>query len=618
MSSPGDLNGVPVSAPEAPQDGLRERGSFIVFGRALGPSPFTDPGFAHHANSEFVDLSREYEYPLQYLNLKGLGLISAVGFGCLYIAGDANMLKQPETVLLVVVGFLALLFAGCFFCCVNCLHFLCAPASPPQLLSRTELRHLLGTTACTFWTILLLVAGGLKHFITAQPGERWLEEALFIIESFGAIVVLVPSWYLVNRFSKEPVKAGLIMSMFWAGAIFSAECAGIFNTLLLLIWTAADPDCNATMPVGPKWPMEAPSGGCVAKANLEWVLTPGIVEESFKFMVLLRLVTSLEEAMKSKALTRFPRMSTISCMPCCGWFLKFAASPAVVVLCGMAAGAGFGSLENVQYIAKLSGVVKATGSILPASVRIFTAMLHIAMTGTCSFFLAISLFSQRKRPFVKFIGWIMMVIGHGSYDAFCTFQAEMPVDECFTRVECYDDKQREVCVFSRTGKLAECSCKDGVDEETRKCASNSTAVLVESEEAKVVLEVADAKKADVPIHEMQITQVTNVMATAGAIPGWYHGTTPKVVDWIHAALNASRTEKFWCAKELRESYVCGPAVVEWWPGAWTSWLLGTGIIVLFCLLACIGLPVVERDFHSRQQQAAAEAANPRGQVVQMA
>jgi hypothetical protein len=43
-----------------------------------------------------------------------------------------------------------------------------------------------------------------------------------------------------------------------------------------------------------------------------------------------------------------------------------------------------------------------------------------------------------------------------------------------------------------------------------------------------------------------------------------------------------------------------------------------GIIVLFCLLACIGLPVVERDFHSRQQQAAAEAANPRGQVVQMA
>ena len=30
---------------------------------------------------------------------------------------------------------------------------------------------------------------------------------------------------------------------------------------------------------------------------------------------------------------------------------------------------------------QLSGIVKATGSILPASVRIFTAMLHIAMTG---------------------------------------------------------------------------------------------------------------------------------------------------------------------------------------------------------------------------------------------
>lgn len=289
----------------------------------------------------------------------------------------------------------------------------------------------------------------------------------------------------------------------------------------------------------------------------------------------------------------------------------------------MAAGAGFGSLENVQYVAKLSGIVKATGSILPASVRIFTAMLHIAMTGTCSFFLAISLFSQRKRPFVKFIGWIMMVIGHGTYDAFCTFQAEMPMDECFTRVECYEEQQEEVCVFSRTGKLAECSCKAGVDEETRKCASNSTA-LVESkearvvslEEAKVVLEVADTKKEAVPIHEMQFTQVTQ-LATAN-ISGWYHGTTPKVVDRIHAALRASSTPRFYCAKDSKESYVCGPAVVEWWPGAWTSWLLGIGIIVLFCLLACIGLPFVERDFHSRQQQAAAEAANPRGQVVQMA
>ena len=26
---------------------------------------------------------------------------------------------------------------------------------------------------------------------------------------------------------------------------------------------------------GPNWPFEAPSGGCIAKANLEWVLTPG-------------------------------------------------------------------------------------------------------------------------------------------------------------------------------------------------------------------------------------------------------------------------------------------------------------------------------------------------------
>lgn len=29
--------------------------------------------------------------------------------------------------------------------------------------------------------------------------------------------------------------------------------------------------------------------------------------------------------------------------------------------------------------------------------------------------------------------------------------------------------------------------------------------------------------------------------------------------------------------ELRvvQSYVCGPKMVPWWPGPWTSWLLGT-------------------------------------------
>jgi len=608
MSSPDALNGRPVAAAA---DGLQQRGSFVIYGRGMGPSPLTDPAFAHHANSELVDLSREYEYPYQYQHLKALGLISAVGFGCCYFVLDKDMLQQPEFVLVAVLGFLATCFGGFFFLCVNCAHFLCAPVSPPQLLSRTELRHLLGTTACTFWTILLLLAGALKHFISGGS-QRWLEVELFLIESFGAIVVMVPAWYIVNRFSTEPVKAGLIMSMFWSGAIFSAECAGIFNTILLLIWTSADPNCNASLPVGPTWPFEAPSGSCVAKANLEWVLTPGIVEESFKFMVLLRVVTSLEEAMKSKALTRFPRMSSIPCMPCCGWFLKFAASPAVVVLCGMAAGAGFGSLENVQYVAKLSGIVKATGSILPASVRIFTAMLHIAMTGTCSFFLAVSLFSQRKRPFVKFIGWIMMVFGHGTYDAFCTFQAELPLDDCFTRVTCADTEKGTRCEYSRTGKLVNCVCEGEVNETTRKCESNETAsgtevfnnvphILADWED--VTLEIVDAKNISKrPTSKEQ---------------GWYTGTVPKVVDGIHRALG-EQEKILLCPPNVDEAYVCGPKMVNWWPGPWTSWLLGIGIIVLFSVLACCVLPFVEKDFHARRRAAAAEAANRSGQLVQMA
>ena len=49
-------------------------------------------------------------------------------------------------------------------------------------------------------------------------------------------------------------------------------------------------------------------------------------------------------------------------------------------------------------------------------------------------------------------------------------------------------------------------------------------------------------------------QVTNVMATAD-LPGWYHGTTPKVVDRIHAALHAAGTERYWCSDKLTEACV---------------------------------------------------------------
>ncbi|CAK9079297.1 unnamed protein product [Durusdinium trenchii] len=383
---------------------------------------------------------------------------------------------------------------------------------------------------------------------------------------------------------------------------------------MLLFWTALDSTCNAQLPVGPNWPFEAPSGGCIAKANLEWVLTPGIVEETSKFIVLTRLVTSLEEAMNSRALTRWPRSSTTSCMPCCGWFLKMASSPAVVVLCGMAVGGGFGSLENVQYIAKISGLVKQLHNILPATVRIYTAILHVAMTGTCAFFLSISMFSERKRPFVKFIGWILMVICHGTYDAFCTFQSELDIKDCFTRASCtYDyDKGEEECVFSESGTLAHCSCISSVNESTHKCTPTPDAASMKRDQISnsILLILKDSGFALVRQKE------SKEQAEADSLHNfWQFNTAPKVRQQILAAI--PQKAEYVCPKNP-EHYVCGPKLVEWWPGAWTSWLLGTVMILFFAILACCGLPQVQRSFYARQE-VAQTAVNPApGSQVQLA
>lgn len=59
----------------------------------------------------------------------------------------------------------------------NCCWYLCRPASAPLPLSRNELRHLLGTTACTFWTFALLLIGTLKHIISGPKGYKLLDAA---------------------------------------------------------------------------------------------------------------------------------------------------------------------------------------------------------------------------------------------------------------------------------------------------------------------------------------------------------------------------------------------------------------------------------------------------------
>lgn len=89
---------------------------------------------------------------------------------------------------------------------------------------------------------------GLSLRVAHAEPEMGAEEAvLYVYTSLAAFLVMYPAWWLVNRNveaptaertpgarSKEPVKAGLLMSIFWSGAIFAAELAKIANSLLRL------------------------------------------------------------------------------------------------------------------------------------------------------------------------------------------------------------------------------------------------------------------------------------------------------------------------------------------------------------------------------------------------
>eukprot|EP00931_Biecheleriopsis_adriatica_P043649 TRINITY_DN24949_c0_g1_i2.p1 TRINITY_DN24949_c0_g1~~TRINITY_DN24949_c0_g1_i2.p1 ORF type:complete len:590 (-),score=74.24 TRINITY_DN24949_c0_g1_i2:46-1815(-) len=561
-------NGIPVALPSS-ESGSSRSGSFIVGNIALGPSPLDHEAYQHYINSPLVDVNREYRYPEQYASwLPGLAIFSAFTIALTYAVGP---LIPP---LLTLGG----LLSGCAFGCVHCTFFFNKPPSSPQPLSRRELRHLVGRTACTFYSVILWLLGLVMNMIFPNDDRtRWLNTACYVFICLSTILILFPSWLLSRRITKEPVKAGLLMNMFWSGAIFSAGIAGIPNTILIAIWQQLDPDCNAMLPVGENWPWSAPSGTCVAKATLEWILTPGIVEESLKFVVLLRLVTSLEEAVNSRALTRCPRMSEIPGFVCCGWFLKLAPSPIAVVLCGMAVGGGFSAMENVGYINSAKPEVFATGDLMPAAARLFSAALHITMTGTCAFFLASWKFSDCRRWWLKYMGFLLMMIGHGCYDSLCTLGAAMPPDQCFTRVSCSSSLG---CIFDRKGDLASCECEFGIGNTTGKPGSYK----------------CKASNATLKEHTSTSRAATGRLKVLKSRQNRLLRTS--LHTFLHSPLDgltAVKTDLVVCPAN-EEDYSCGPLLVSWWPTGWTPFVLGSAMMLFFAVLGCCALPAMERNF----------------------
>ena len=91
---------------------------------------------------------------------------------------------------------------------------------------------------------------------------------------------------------------------------------------------------------------------CVLKNVVQWILTAGLIEESFKFAALLRLRPT------AKRLRSGARCWPSFALPK-AWWMRLADSPIAVALCGVAAGGGFATTENFMYIFSEESIHKA-------------------------------------------------------------------------------------------------------------------------------------------------------------------------------------------------------------------------------------------------------------------
>lgn len=497
-------------------------------------APLLDP------SSPWVDLSREYAYPprLQWLRLAGkaslvsLPLSIAISYSSLAVKSSILARAAAWTRIIFLMCGIAYLVSHCCACCQRPT----TPFAQALPLSREEFRSLVGRENCIWISIILFVAVTL--FQLSKDG--FLGATLFVGTWLASVLIILPAWWCMNRVACEPIRFGVVVAMFWTGAIFATSMAALTNSLFISFFFKMDPNCNALFPVGIEWPFGPPTQNCVAKAWAQWIFSPGLVEEGFKVMCLLRLCTSLQEAAESKCLQRCPRSSERSWCVTCGWFLKLAPSPASVVLCGMAVGGGFSSVENIKYDFQ-------AGDVSIALLRLVSASMHICMTGVSAVFFAHALFLEPKqRWWMKYIGVLAMGIFHGSFDGTAMFSSPLPKSMCFTRM------------FG--GKLAFCYTSASASFLAGMEASQDHSLLSHISHRRLAGMLQDQSRG--------------------------FGVKSSIIDLGHCST-------------VDTHFVCGPTRVSWFP-AWPAYAI-MGIILLHFVFICSAVPQMEREFRRKRE-----------------
>jgi len=259
----------------------------------------------------------------------------------------------------------------------------------------------------------------------------WCVTRMYICTFIAALVWVGYLWMSTTRESEVPL--GLLVVVWFTSGTVSVGCCSLCNWAMVQLWAWMNPYCYITHPAD-NWPWDYTSGRCVLINMAQWILTAGIIEESFKFASLLRLRSTSAHVWKSIYRWRARGCPLWAIQH--GWWLKVADSPLAVALCGVAAGGGLATSENFMYIFCQESIDKAfrENEFESAYGRIAASFAHMVWTGYAACGLARWQFlppGDPARPRRKTSYLLAPIILHGLYNWCSTMQ------RCETHEEVY-------------------------------------------------------------------------------------------------------------------------------------------------------------------------------------
>eukprot|EP00928_Gymnodinium_smaydae_P078711 TRINITY_DN62802_c0_g1_i1.p1 TRINITY_DN62802_c0_g1~~TRINITY_DN62802_c0_g1_i1.p1 ORF type:complete len:386 (-),score=68.78 TRINITY_DN62802_c0_g1_i1:230-1387(-) len=312
-------------------------------------------------------------------------------------------------------------------------------AFTPPLTPRTE-RHVRGRRCWVHtWVVTFVILYGAAVLMSGLKWSEsgfcrqslWCVTKMYICTFIAALLWLWYFWHTTTR--PGEVAPGLLVSVWFTTGTVSVGCCSLCNWAMVELWAWMNPSCYITYPAD-NWPWEYTSTKCIMVNVVQWILTAGVIEESFKFASLLRLRPTLGKISRAArrvgcAVPGLPR----------GWVLRLADSPLAVALCGVAAGGGLATTENFMYIFSHESIGKAFGEndLESAYGRIAASFAHMVWTGYAACGLARWQFlpaGHPGRPRSRASYVLTPIVLHGLYNWCSTLQ------RCEAYEETYEGK----------------------------------------------------------------------------------------------------------------------------------------------------------------------------------